>query len=236
MLLGGGEQPRHPLRRDEAREHALALRPRRGEQVLALREPVRAEVGPDRALVLRDELRSLRVALATERGEPVGSRRPRCGRRGGRMTGSAQTTASASNCSPDAVVTAQPAGDTSTARTSCPEPDAVSQLGGHAQRDLRAPFRDLERLPVLVVRVEARVRRNAPPCAARRAATCAPPSPRRATASRAGARARSRAARRPSVPSRRSTRRRDATHRGATTDRPGRPSRASSTKSSVTRS
>ena len=59
----GGE----PLRRDEAGEHALVLRPRGPEDALGFGETVLSAVAPERPVVRGDELRGQRVPLPMQR-------------------------------------------------------------------------------------------------------------------------------------------------------------------------
>jgi len=66
------QQVREPLGRDERRQHAVTLRPRRAEYVLPLREAVRTGFGPDRALVHGDDLRRERMALGAQRAKAFG--------------------------------------------------------------------------------------------------------------------------------------------------------------------
>jgi hypothetical protein len=145
-------EPGHALGRHEPGQDALALRPGRGEEQLALGEPVRAEVRPDRAVVDRDDLGGLRLALGAERGEALGrhalDRDPVQDAHGKRADdGLAPHLLAVSS------VTRQPRRHGDGGRDGA-EPDALAELGAHAQCDLGGALRDLEALPQ-VVGVEA---------------------------------------------------------------------------------
>ena len=103
-------------------------------------------------------------------------------------TGIADTTAPAVMCSPVAVVTMQPPRSTRTSPDRCAVADPVAERRGHPQRDGRRTLGDPLALPHVVV-VEAAALRRRPPCAGRRAVTCARPT-RRPSASMASSRAR----------------------------------------------
>ncbi len=155
VLLGRRREPGHALRWDQTGEDAVALRPGRGEQQLALRQPVRTQICPDRPLVDRDELRCLRLALRSQRGETFGRdpvdpnpvedayrQRADDGLRAHVLAGLERHSA-----------TRPRDGD---GGRDCTEPNPLAELRPHAQCDLGRPLRDLEALPQ-VVRVEALV-------------------------------------------------------------------------------
>ncbi len=155
LAFGHGQKPRDALRWNEPRENARraaatskragAARPPRGRSRRC--RPRRSVRRPSRASLHEP-------AVGAKRREAIGidtvdldvSRT---------LTGRAQTIVSASNRSPPLVVTAQPLGATSTELHLGFESNARAELGGHAERDLCAALRHLERLPVLVVRLES---------------------------------------------------------------------------------
>ena len=155
MLVGRRVEPRDTLGRDEPGEDTVTLRPRRGEELLALGEPVGAEVGPHRAVVDGDDLRRLRLALRAKRGEAL--RRDAVDRDavedadreraddglGAYLLAGLEADAAA----------ARRHGDRRRDRAVA---DALAELRAHAQGDLGRAFGDLEALPQ-VVRVEALV-------------------------------------------------------------------------------
>ena len=138
MLLGRREQPRDPLRRDEAGEHSRPLRPRRREELLSLGQAVRADVRPHGAVVDGDDLGRARLPLRAERreavvGDPVDRdpvedadrERAHDGLRLESLAGRERHAA--------------PARRDADRRDLGAEANPLSELGAHPQRDLGAP-------------------------------------------------------------------------------------------------
>ena len=204
----------------EPGEDTVTLRPRRGEELLALGEPVGAEVGPHRAVVDGDDLRRLRLALRAERGEAL--RRDSVDR-------DAVEDADRQRAD-DGVAAHLLAGRERRrgSRPSTPRSPSRPRRSGRARRALRPcagrPRPSLRRPGSTPTGRTSRSPRPRPPppCAARRGATSARSSRPPARARPPRPRAASKATRRPSAASPPRTCRRGAPRRDATTGRPDR--------------
>ena len=152
VVLRHREQEPEPLRRHERREHAVVLRPGRGEHALAFGEAVRTDVAPDRAVEDRHHLRRQGVPLRVEGGEPLGRDAFDCDVAQGPDRKGADDRLSRERLAAGPHRAAGPRdGD---GLDDGAVPHAAAQRGSHPLRHFAASLRHLQRLPAAVV-VEA---------------------------------------------------------------------------------